>query len=233
MITEDYSMSLIELDNVSFAYDIEEPYVLKDLSLEMKAGECLVIKGDNGSGKSTLFRILNGLSFPQKGRYFFDGTQITEKYLNNNTNAKLFHKRIGYLFQNPDTMLFNGRTYDEVAFGPRQMGLSDEEVDRRTRDCMELFSISELAGKAPYHLSGGQKKRVALAAVMALNPEVLILDEPFAGLDKKTQYFLADFLSEMKADKKTLLIATHEDTLTEALADQVVYLCGNGIGKPC
>jgi cobalt/nickel transport system ATP-binding protein len=217
-------MSLIKLDNISFTYDTDEPYVIKDLSLEIKEGECLVIRGDNGSGKSTLFRILNGLSFPQKGKYYFDGTEITEKYLNNNTNSKLFHKRIGYLFQNPDTMLFNGRTYDEVAFGPRQMGLPDAEVEKRTRDCMELFSISELAGKAPYHLSGGQKKRVALAAVMALNPEVLVLDEPFAGLDKKTQQVLSDFLLEMKANKKTLLIATHDDSLTEILADQALVL---------
>jgi cobalt/nickel transport system ATP-binding protein len=217
-------MSFIELKNISFTYDTDEPYVLKDLSLEIKEGECLVIKGDNGSGKSTLFRILNGLSFPQKGSYYFDGKEITQKYLDNNSNSKRFHKRIGYLFQNPDTMLFNGRTYDEVAFGPRQMGLSDEEVDKRTCDCLELFSITELSDKAPYHLSGGQKKRVALAAVMALNPDVLILDEPFAGLDKKMQRFLLDFLLEMKANKKTLLIATHDDTLTEALCDQVLAL---------
>jgi cobalt/nickel transport system ATP-binding protein len=217
-------MSLIELHNISFSYDREEQYVFRDFSLKVEAGECLVIKGDNGSGKSTLFRILNGLSFPQEGTYFFDGDKITEHYLHDNAVAKRFHKRIGYLFQNPDTMLFNGRTYDEVAFGPRQMGLSDAEVDRRTRDCMELFSISELAGKAPYHLSGGQKKRVALAAVMALNPDVLMLDEPFSGFDKKTQVFLSDFLAEMKANRKALLIATHEETMTRALADRELFL---------
>jgi cobalt/nickel transport system ATP-binding protein len=217
-------MSFIELQNISFTYDTDEPYVLKDLSLEIKEGECLVIKGDNGSGKSTLFRILNGLSFPQKGSYYFDGQNITKKYIDNNTNSKLFHKRIGYLFQNPDTMLFNGRTYDEVAFGPRQMGLSDDEVDKRTRDCLELFSITDLSDKAPYHLSGGQKKRVALAAVMALNPDVLILDEPLAGMDKKMQRFLLDFLLEMKANKKTLLIATHNDILDETIADRVLVL---------
>jgi cobalt/nickel transport system ATP-binding protein len=217
-------MSFIELKNISFTYDTDEPYVLKDLSLEIKEGECLVIKGDNGSGKSTLFRILNGLSFPQKGSYYFDGKEITQKYLDNNKDSKLFHKRIGYLFQNPDTMLFNGRTYDEVAFGPRQMGLSDEEVDKRTRDCLELFFITDLSDKAPYHLSGGQKKRVALAAVMALNPDVLILDEPFDGLDKKMQRFLLDFLLEMKANKKTLLLATHDDILDETIADRVIVL---------
>jgi cobalt/nickel transport system ATP-binding protein len=217
-------MSLIELKNISFAYSEEEPYVLQGLSLQIEQGTCLVVKGDNGSGKSTLFRILNGLSFPSEGEYIFDGTSITEKYLDKNANAKIFHKRIGYLFQNPDIMLFNGRTYDEVAFGPRQMGLPDEEVDRRTRDCMELFSITQLADKAPYHLSGGQKKRVALASVMALNPDVLILDEPYAGLDRKNQAFLMDFLVEMKEHGKTLIIATHDEDLTESVADAVLDL---------
>jgi cobalt/nickel transport system ATP-binding protein len=217
-------MSLIEVKNISFSYPGEQELVLSKLSFELDEGKCLVVKGDNGSGKSTLFRVLNGLSFPQKGEYLFDGTEITEKYLNNNANAKRFHKRIGYLFQNPDIMLFNGRTYDEVAFGPRQMGLSDEEVDRRTRDCLRLFSLEHLADKAPYHLSGGQKKRVALAAVMALNPDVLILDEPFAGLDKKTREFFLGFLKEMKVSGKTLILATHEESLTADLADQTLLL---------
>jgi cobalt/nickel transport system ATP-binding protein len=217
-------MSLIELNHISFAYPGEPDFVLRDLSFTLDAGSCLVVKGDNGSGKTTLFRILNGLSFPEKGTYFFDGTKITEKYLSKNANAKLFHKRIGYLFQNPDVMLFNGRVRDEVAFGPRQMGLSDAEVEQRTKDCMELFSISELADKAPYHLSGGQKKRVALAAVMALNPEVVILDEPFAGLDRKTREFLASFLAELKTSRKTLILATHEDSLTKPLSDRELVL---------
>jgi cobalt/nickel transport system ATP-binding protein len=167
---------------------------------------------------------LNGLSFPEEGTYVFDGTNITEKYLSKNANAKLFHKRIGFLFQNPDVMLFNGKVRDEVAFGPRQMGLSDAEVEKRVQDCVQLFSISELVDKAPYHLSGGQKKRVALAAVMALNPEVVILDEPFAGLDGKTREFLAGFLSELKASGKTLILATHEDTLTKSLADRELVM---------
>jgi cobalt/nickel transport system ATP-binding protein len=220
-------MSLIEVKNISFSYPGEQELVLSKLSFELDEGKCLVVKGDNGSGKSTLFRVLNGLSFPQKGEYLFDGTEITEKYLNNNANAKRFHKRIGYLFQNPDIMLFNGRTYDEVAFGPRQMGLPDAEVDRRTRDCLRLFSIEELADKAPYHLSGGQKKRVALAAVMALNPEVLVLDEPFAGLDKKAREFFMGFLADLKANGKTLVIATHEEALVDGLADQVLQLKTN------
>ena len=217
-------MSLIELTDVSYAYPGETELVLKHLSVSLERGKCLVVRGDNGSGKTTLFRLLNGLAFPVSGRYVFDGTEITEKYLGESRASKLFHKRVGYLFQNPDIMLFNGRVFDEVAFGPRQMGLPDTEVEMRTKDCLDLFGITDLAGKAPYHLSGGQKKRVALAAVMALNPEVIILDEPFAGLDKKTRDFLGNFLKELKESGKTLIVATHDERLTEALADQILEL---------
>jgi cobalt/nickel transport system ATP-binding protein len=215
-------MSFIELENIAFSYDGKQPYIFENLSISLEAGKCLLVSGDNGCGKTTLFRILNGLSFPVKGKFFFDGVQITEKYLNDNANSKLFHKRVGYLFQNPDIMLFNGRTYDEVAFGPRQMGLSDDEVKKRTQDCMELFSITDLADKAPYHLSGGQKKRVALASVMALNPEVLVLDEPFAGLDRTTSEFLNKFLSELKSNGKTIIITAHEDAFDRGIVDEEV-----------
>jgi cobalt/nickel transport system ATP-binding protein len=214
-------MSLIELHNISFSYSQDEPYVFEGLALNIEEGKCLIVKGDNGSGKTTLFRILNGLSFPNEGSYTFDGIEITKEYLKNNVNAKRFHKRIGYLFQNPDIMLFNGKVYDEIAFGPRQMGLSDTEVDKRTRDCLELFGIIDLADKAPYHLSGGQKKKVALAAVMALNPDVIILDEPFSGLDKKTHDFLVMFLGELKSIGKTLIIATHEEEIASSLGDDI------------
>lgn len=216
-------MNIIELSDVTFGYEPEEP-VLKKMNLSIKKGTCLVVEGENGAGKTTLFRILNGLSFPQAGTYQFKEEIITEKYLKNNKQAKLFHKQIGYLFQNPDIMLFNANVYDEIAFGPRQMGLSDEEVDVRTKDLLKLFQLETLADKAPYHLSGGQKKRVALAAVMALNPEVLILDEPYAGLDKKTQAFLTDFLKELKAAGKTLIIATHNPEVADVLSDEKLEL---------
>lgn len=213
-------MNMIELKDITFAYSQDEPPVFEHLNLSIKKGTCLVVEGENGSGKTTLFRILNGLSFPQTGSYTYEGQPITEKYLKNNQSAKAFHKKIGYLFQNPDIMLFNANVFDEIAFGPRQMGLTDAEVSERTRDCMKLFQIEKLAEKAPYHLSGGQKKKVALAAVMALNPDLLILDEPYAGLDKKTQEFLTEFLKELKSAGKTLIIATHNPAVAEELADE-------------
>ena len=216
-------MDLIELKNIYFEYEKGEP-VLTDFSLTIEEGSCVVIRGDNGSGKSTLFRILNGLSFGGSGEYLFKGAKIDAEYLKDNSRAKRFHKAIGYLFQNPDTMLFNSSVYDEIAFGPRQMGFTDEEVDERVMDCLKLFDIEGLKDKVPYHLSGGQKKLVALASVIALDPEVLVLDEPFAGLDQKKIDWLLGFLKELKAAGKTLIIATHRDDVSEALADKEIEL---------
>lgn len=217
-------MNLIEVDNITFRYEKDEAAVLKDYSMTVTEGSCVIIEGDNGSGKTTLFRILTGLSFAEKGEYCFDGTMITREYLKDNANSKRFHKRIGFLFQSPDVMLFNPRVYDEIAFGPRQMGISDQEVEARVADCLQMFSLQELADKAPYHLSGGQKKRVALAAVLSLNPDVLVLDEPFAGLDKTTQEWLTQFLKELKAARKTIIVATHSGELLSEIVDDTIQL---------
>ena len=223
ILKEHDHMSLIELENIYFGYEEGEP-VLEDLSFSVDKGTCLVITGDNGSGKTTILRILNGLSFPDRGTYRFKGTDINREHLKDNRNSKRFHKDIGYLFQNPDTMLFNSRVYDEIAFGPRQMGLTDSETDERVNDLLKLFGIEALKDKVPYHLSGGQKKWVALASVMALDPEVLIMDEPFAGLDRKRQTWLIEFLKELREAGKTLMIATHSDELAGDLADKVLEL---------
>ena len=220
-------MGYIQLDNISFRYSQQEPYILNGFCFSAEKGECLIVRGDNGAGKTTLFRILTGLSFPEKGEYCFDGVKITKDYLKNNKNSKLFHKKIGYLFQNPDIMLFNSTVRDEIAFGPRQMGLTEHEISKRVNSLLELFNLENLAGKAPYHLSEGQKKRVALAAVMSLNPDVLILDEPDAGLDSKTQAFLTDFFGELKSAGKTLIAACHSEQTVSLLADKTVVLSGN------
>ena len=224
-------MALIELESICFAYAPEEPPVLRAFSMTVEAGACIALLGDNGAGKTTLFRILNGLSFPQSGTYRFDGTVIDSAWLKKQTNAKRFHKRVGYLFQNPDVMLFNATVRDEIAFGPRQLGLSETEIETRVRDCMALFGLETLAEKAPYHLSAGQKKKVALASVLALNPEVLILDEPMAGLDAKTQKQLLSVLAELKSAGRTLLLATHNPPAVESLADRTVRLVPSDPGQ--
>lgn len=223
MIIKDYDMAFIELKDITFAYD-EGENVLSGFNLLIEEGECVFVRGDNGSGKSTLFRILTGISYPASGIYKFDGEEINKKYLKDNRNSKLFHKRVGYLFQNPDIMLFSNTVFDDVAFGPRQIGLGDKEVLARTEDILKTFDIEELRDKAPYHLSGGQKKKVALAAVFALNPEVILLDEPLAGLDKKGRGWLVEFLKEVKSSGKTLIIATHSDEIEAELDGRVCEL---------
>ncbi|MBQ1421931.1 MAG: ABC transporter ATP-binding protein [Firmicutes bacterium] len=217
-------MKIIELKDVFFEYDREDGPVLKGFSLDVDAGDALILQGDNGSGKTTVLRVVNGLSFPRQGSYLFKGEAVTGDYLKDNGRAKRFHKAIGYLFQNPDTMLFNSTVYDEIAFGPRQMGLTDEEVDRRVQDLLGLFELRDIRDRVPYHLSGGQKKWVALASVMALDPEVVTLDEPFAGLDERWAAWLMDFLSELKAAGRTLIIATHREGIAEELGGRKIEM---------
>ena len=191
--------------------------IVSDVSITIPKNKISVILGANGCGKSTLIKLLNGILFPSEGSYHFQGHEITEKALKNNQFAKWFHQQMGYVFQNADTQLFCGSVEEEIAFGPIQMGLSDEEVKKRTQDCMKLFGIEKLRERPPYHLSGGEKRKVSLACILSLNPEVLILDEPLAGLDEKTQDMLTEFLQNFHRAGKTLITITHNRQLAEKL----------------
>ena len=134
---------------------------------------------------------------------------------------------MGFIFQNSDVQLFCSNVEEEISFGPRQMGLSDEEVKQRTDDVITLLDIEHLRERAPYHLSGGEKRKVAIACILSMNPEALVLDEPLAGLDRKTQEWLVSFLLQLKAAGKTLLISTHNDELAHTLADRLVVMNEN------
>ena len=202
---------IIELDKINYSY--ENFTALANISLKINPGEFIFLVGPNGSGKSTLFKLLNGLIFPQSGKYLFDGEEINERSLKNTLFVKKFHKRLGYVFQNPDVQLFNPTVYDEIAFGPRQMNLPDEEITARVKSLLEFLNIEHLTNRAPYHLSGGEQKKVAIAAVLALNPDVIIMDEPLNGLDNKSRNWVKSFLQEFSKAGKTLLIATHEQEL--------------------
>lgn len=215
-------MALIELENICFAY--ENSPALKDISLSINKGECIGLEGDNGSGKTTLIKLLNALIFPSSGTYKFDENPITQESMKDNSFAKSFHQKVGYVFQNPDTQLFCSSVRDEVEFGPRQMGLSEEEIKQRCDDVINLFGIEHIQDKAPYHISGGEKKKTALACILSMNPEVLILDEPMNGLDKKSRKTLLDFLQNWKSAGKTLIIATHDETLLKKLADRIITI---------
>ena len=202
---------IINLSHINYNY--EEVSALNDISLEIYAGELIFFTGPNGCGKSTLFKLLNGLIFPTKGEYYFDNKKIDKNTLQDNMFAKNFHKRIGYIFQNPDVQLFNATVYDEIAFGPRQMNLNEEIIHQRINELLIYLNIQHLQDRPPYHLSGGEQKKVALAAILALNPDVLMIDEPLNGLDNKTRQWFKEFLMDFIKANKTTLISTHEQEL--------------------
>ncbi|MDO5453017.1 MAG: ABC transporter ATP-binding protein [Eubacteriales bacterium] len=213
---------LFSLDNVCFAY--EGHIALRYITLDVARGETVVLQGSNGCGKSTLLKLLNGLVYAEEGTYKFDGDVIDEKSLKDNVFSKRFHQRVGFIFQNSDVQLFCGNVEEEISFGPRQMGLSEEEVKRRTDDVIALLGIEDLRERAPYHLSGGEKRKVTIACILSMNPEALVLDEPLAGLDRKTQEWLVGFLLDLKKAGKTLIVSTHNDELAHTLADRLVVI---------
>lgn len=212
---------MIKLDDICFAYDSTP--VLKHFSTEVEDGEFVVIKGDNGCGKSTLLNIINALEFAEIGTYTFDGTVIDKKAMKNEQFAKAFHQKIGYVFQNTDAQLFCSSVYDEIAFAPRQMQLDEAEVAKRVDDMLKLTGTEHLKERAPFHLSMGEKKKVAVASVLAMNPQVLILDEPMNFLDKKSREWLVEFLNQMHSVGKTIIIVSHTDDF-DKMADKVISL---------
>lgn len=212
---------MIKLDDICFAYDSTP--VLKHFGTEIADGEFVVIKGDNGCGKSTLLNIINALEFAEIGTYTFDGTVIDKKAMKNELFAKAFHQKIGYVFQNTDAQLFCSSVYDEIAFAPRQMQLDEAEVAKRVDDMLKLTGTEHLKERAPFHLSMGEKKKVAVASVLAMNPQVLILDEPMNFLDKKSREWLVEFLNQMHSVGKTIIIVSHTDDF-DKMADRIIEL---------
>lgn len=199
---------MIRLENLQFSY--KDKAALKDINIKINEGESVALIGPNGCGKSTLLKILNGILIAKKGKYIFDGDEITEKKLNDSKFSKKFHKKIGFIFQNSNAQLFCSTVYDEVAFGPRQMGITEDVVRSRVMDCLELLDIEDLKDREPYNLSGGEKKRVAIASVLSLNPEVLVLDEPLNEIDPKGKRFLRELLIKLNESGKTIICSTHE-----------------------
>ncbi|WP_160673905.1 ABC transporter ATP-binding protein [Clostridium sp. C8-1-8] len=200
---------MIEMKDVSYAYD-NSITALNNISFKIDEGEAVALIGVNGSGKSTLMSLINGLISPTKGKYLLDNEEITHKKLQSERFSKAFHKRIGFVFQNSEVQLFCSKVYDEIAFGPRQMGMKEEEVHKRVQDTMQLLKIENLSDRQPYHLSGGEKKKVAIASVVVLNPDIYVFDEPMNGLDPKTKRFLKEFMINLNKAGKTILCSTHD-----------------------
>jgi len=208
---------LIEVTELSFAYG-RKP-VLRSLTFAVREGEKVVLLGVNGSGKSTLLKILDGLLFGWSGSYKFHRTEITREKLRNSQFRKSFRKQMALQFQNPDAMLFNPTVFDEIAYGPRQIGRKDY------RDIvhywMDFFGLEDKADTLPFKLSAGEKKKLSLASVLAVEPEVLLLDEPLASLDPRSMAQIVELLQDLN---KTIITATHNLSLAQELGNRFLLL---------
>ena len=213
--------NLLVVERASFSY-LERFQALDDVSFAVRRGEKVALLGANGCGKSTLLKLLDGLVFPDSGTYTAFGALVTEDSLEDEQFSRAFRSRVGFVFQNSDAQVFSPTVREEIAFGPLNMGLARDEVVGRVADTLAMLDIEELADRAPFQLSGGQKKRVAIASVLVMNPEVLIFDEPTAALDPRTQQWLTELIIELNRAGKTIIIATHDLASLERLADRCV-----------
>lgn len=217
---------IFDLRNVSYSY-MGKIDALKDISLKVSQGEQVCIMGANGSGKSTLLAIIDGLVFPSSGDYYAFGQPVSEEVfdsIKDNEFRYYFRKKVGFVFQNSDVQLFSPTVFEEIAFGPLQLDLPKDDVVSRVEDVMEMMDIAKLRDRAPHTLSGGEKKKVCIASVLATNPDVLLLDEPTAGLDPRTQLWLIELLQELGRADKTVITATHDLDIIEQISNRAVVI---------
>jgi len=211
------------LQQVSYRY-LNRLTALEALSLDLEEGGLYAVIGANGSGKSTLLQLLAGLIHPSAGQVCFLGKEISESTLADPPFLRRFRGAVGYLFQHPEVQLFCPTVLDEMLFGPLQLGLGAVEAGRRTQEVMDLLGLAPLAQRPSYMLSGGEKKKAALGAILTMNPEVLLLDEPTNGLDPRTQFALTELVTRLHRAGKTVVLSTHDLQLVGRLQPQVVVL---------
>lgn len=205
-------MAYLVCENLKYLYSVGTPFetaAIDDINLSVDEGELIGIIGHTGSGKSTLIQHFNGLLQPHGGKVFVDGKDIWAK--GNKKNIRQVRFAVGLCFQYPEYQIFEDTVYKEIAFGPKQMGLDDKEIDRRIRESIQYVGVSpDILEKSPFDLSGGQKRRVAIASIIAMEPRVLILDEPCAGLDPKGRDTILDLIKNYQRQKgNTVLFVSH------------------------
>jgi len=213
--------SLFSLRGVRYTYNKRQT-ALDGIDLDIRRGEQVVLLGANGSGKSTLLKLLDGIISPSEGTMRALGSDI--KAVAAGEDAFRFHREVGLVFQDPDIQLFSATVFDDVAFGPLQLGLQAQEVKARCDEALDQMEITHLAKRAPFELSGGEKKRAAIASVLSLHPEVLLLDEPTASLDPRTKWVLVNLITRLGATGKTIITATHELEIVPIIAQRVVVM---------
>ena len=210
---------MIEVKNLKYSYN-SQYQALKGVSLKVNKGEMVSLLGKNGAGKSTLFLHLNGIYEPDEGQVFIDGEEL--KY--DKKSLLKFRQKVGIVFQNPADQIFAPTVEEDVAFGPLNLGLPMEEVQDRVEDALARVGMSGFEKAAPHHLSGGQKKRVSIAGILAMKPEIMVLDEPTAGLDPQGVTNLSKLLKQLNDEGITIIISTHEVDLVPNYADKIFVL---------
>lgn len=208
---------LLQVKGLSFSY--EDDPVLKDVDLTIRRGEKIAVMGSNGAGKSTFFLNLNGVLTPDSGEIYLYGRKIGKKELN------ILRKRVGFVFQDADSQIIASNVRAEISFGPMNLGLDRQEVIRRVDAAVSYLALQELQQRAPHYLSGGEKKQVSIADILAMEPDILIFDEPMAALDPLNAQKVEDILSQLHRDGKTLLIATHDVDFAWRFADRILVFC--------
>ena len=217
--------SIIKIQDVAFEYQKDRP-IFKDLSLEIESGECIGLVGSNGAGKSSLLKLLVGLNFLSSGEIHIDNQPLNDKSL------KSIRNKIGYAFQDSDSQLFMTTVYEDVAFGPRNQGKTEAEVRSIVESSLSKVGGLALKDRVPYKLSGGEKRLVALATVLSMTPDIILLDEPTTGLDPRARRRLMNVLKELN---QTKIIATHDMDMALDICDRIVVIHEGEIvdsGKP-
>jgi len=214
---------LYRLKDVRYSYLNQFPAV-NGIDLEIQPSSRIALIGANGSGKSTLLKMMDGLYFAQSGSLEFDGTTLTEQKFLEESFSYAFRRRVGFLFQDPDAQLFSSTVYDEICFGPLQLQWDKKVILQKAEENLARFNLESLRDRPPHRLSVGEKKKVALASVLILDPEVVLLDEPSAGLDPRSQSVLLELLQDWGKRNKTIITSTHDLTILREICDHVYVL---------
>ncbi len=207
----------VNVKNLKYKYP-DESWALNDVSLEVSVGEAILLLGISGVGKSTLLMNLNGLLTPTEGTIHIFGKKVIEK------NLKEIRRRVGFVFQNPENQLFCPTLWDDIAFGPVNLGFSQEEVEERVEKALKLVGLITHAEKPPHHLSFGEKRRAAIATILSMEPDILLLDEPTANLDPRSVENIIKILEDISSKGKTIIIATHDVNTLPKITDRTIIM---------
>lgn len=219
-------MNILESENLSYNYP-DGTKALKNINIHIEEGKMISLLGPNGAGKSTLFLHFNGIIEPSEGKIKVEGEEL--KYDKKSLIA--VRQKVGLVFQNPDDQLFAPTVFEDVAFGPMNMKLDEDEVRERVNNALEKVGMKEYSKKAPHHLSGGQKKRVAIAGILAMRPKIMVFDEPTSGLDPKGASDIMKLLYELNKEGITIIISTHDVDLVPLYSDQINIISNGQIIK--